>query len=146
MKPETQGAAQRTLYPLAPCCHAFMFSGWRWGGVLQPTSLQRPSLVSPHGVLIWGRAGFRAPRERGLASARPCPVCALPLGRSCFVLPVGVWTSLSSLPSFSAMKEKAEPSPGVHSGPGPLSPAPLSRKTVRLSYWSSVMSDLGQFS
>lgn len=32
MKPETQGAAQRTLYPLAPCCHAFMFSGWRWGG------------------------------------------------------------------------------------------------------------------
>lgn len=42
---------------------------------------------------------------------------------------VGIRASLSSLPSFSIMREKVGLTPGLHSHP-----VPLSRKAVRLSH------------
>lgn len=83
------------------------------GGALAADFLHWARLMRPHGVLIWGQAGFRAPRERGLASALPGPgmpplTGALLLCSACLCL-----VSLSSLPSLSVTQGKAGLSPGI---------------------------------
>lgn len=147
MKAETQGATQRTQCPMAPCSHALELSGWRcvYGGLSADLLTVTLPCEAPWCADL-GPGRVQGSQGEAWPLVSPALVCALLLGPSCSVLSFSVWASVSSLPSFSIMKGKVGPSPGIHSGPGPLCPASLSRKTGRLCYWSSVMSDLGQLS